>query len=284
MRWQCVAEGALAVELVDLDDYAVGGEGQELALPVPVVDVFAYFAYVVAEPALVGHRQPPARRRVEGFPVGGEGYGFGGDVVERADEPPVGDLLRVDELERARSRVAGVREGRVLVVLALAVQGVEGLVGHQHFAAYLELLRVVAVELPRDVGNAQGVFGHVVAPYAVAAGERLDEASAAVGQAYRGAVEFQFAAVAEPGSAEGPLRPGGELLYLGDRVGVAEGEHRVAVPPLHEARAGERFGVAFQRGVEVGAYLVGGGVGAVELGVGGLQVLELVHQRVELEV
>ena len=64
-----VAQGALAVQFVDLYDYAVGGVGEELPLHVPVGDVFPDFIDVMAESPLVRYRKPPALGGVQGVPV-----------------------------------------------------------------------------------------------------------------------------------------------------------------------------------------------------------------------
>ena len=205
-------------------------------------------------------------------------------MVERAHQPPVRYFLGVGQLEGAGCGVARVRERRVFVVLAFAVQGVERLVGHQNLAAYLEFFRIVPVELPGYIGDSQRVFGHVVTENAVTARQSLDQPAFPVAQADCRPVELQFAAVAEPGAVQRPFGPGGELLDFRDGVGVAQRQHGVAVPALHEACTGLRLGVAVEGGVKVGAHLPGGGVGAVEFRVFRLQAFELVHQRVELEV
>ena len=94
-----------------------------------------------------------------------------------------------------------------------------------------------------NVGDAPHVPGDVVALDAVAAGERLDQAAVAVGQADGGAVEFQFAAVAERSAVERLVGPGGEFFDFRDGVGVAQRKHRIAVGTLDEALAGVPLGV-----------------------------------------
>ena len=136
----------------------------------------------------------------------------------------------------------------------------------------------------RNTLDAADIVGHVVALLTVAACQGLYEPAVAVGQADGRAVELELAAVGEGDAVEGLVGAGGEVFDLGDRVGVAQGEHGVAVGTLDEALAGAAFGVPAHRGVQVGADPAGGGVGTVELGELRLQALQLVHQRVELIV
>ena len=190
------AQGALKRHFVDFDDYSVGGEGEELALGVPVVDVFLDFAYAVHDLAFVRHRQPPAFGGGKGFVVAAEFQAaLGRDVVEGAHEAAAGHFLAVEQLQRTRRGVAGVGERRLAGIVALAVKGVEGGVGHQHLATDLEVGREIALERVGDIGDASGVFGDVVALYAVAAGEGTVELAVAVGEADGGAVELELAAV-----------------------------------------------------------------------------------------
>ena len=279
-----VAQRALGGEFVDLDDDAVRGEGEELAGAVPVIDVVLDLRDVVAEAALLRDGQAPARGGVEGLAVGGEVHRLGGDVVERTDEAAVRHLFGIDELQRAGSGVARVGEGGFFLRLAFAVEGVEGRVGHQDFAADLEFRRVVPVELLRDAGDAADVLRDVVALDAVAAGEGLCEPAVPVGQANGGAIELELAAVAEANAFEGFLGACDEFFDFSDGVGIAQRKHRVAVRPLDKALPRLRLGVGAHGGVEVGADAAGGGVGAVELRELGLQALQLVHELVELIV
>ena len=266
------AQGALERHFVDLDDYSVGGEGEELALGVPVVDVFLDFAYAVHDLAFVRHRQPPAFSGCESLVVAAEFQAaLGRDVVEGAHEAAAGHFLAVQQLQRTRRGVAGVGERRLAGIVALAVQGVEGGVGHQHLAPDLEVGREIALERVGDIGDASGVFGDVVALYAVAAGEGTVELAVTVGEADGGAVELELAAVREA-RFEGFLGAGGEFLHLGDGVGIGKGEHGIAVGPLYETL------------LKVAAHALGGGVGGFEFRPFGLQMLQLVHEGVELVV
>ena len=279
-----VAQRPLAGELVDLDHDAVGGVGEELALLVPVVDVVLDLADAPAEAAFVGDGQTPAGGCVERFAVGVEGHRFGGNVVEGADEAAVCDFLGIDELEGSGGGVARVREGGLFLGFALAVEGVEGLVGHQDLAADFEFFGIIPVQLLRDARNAADVVRHVVALDAVAAGQGLDQPAVPVGQADGRAVELEFAAVAERDAVQDLVGPGGEFFDFFDGVGVAQRQHGVAVRALDEALAGLRFGVGAHGGVQVGADAVGGGVGVVELRECRLERLQLMHQLVELVV
>ena len=279
-----VAEHALAGEFVDLDHDAVRGVGKELAGGVPVVDVFLDLRDVGAEAPVRRDGQAPAGRGVERLAVGVELDGLGGDVIEGADQAAVRHFFGVGELERAGGGVARVGERRLFLRLALAVEGVEGGVGHQDLAADLEFLRIIALQLLRNAGDAADIVRDVVSLHAVAAGEGLDQLSVAVGQADGGAVELEFAAVGEGDAVQGLVGPRGEFFDLADGIGVAQREHRVAVGALDEALARAALRVGAHRGVEVGADAVGGGVGRVELGEFGLQPLQLVHQLVEVIV
>ena len=54
-----VTELCLVFQLIDFYYNAVCGERKELPFPVPIADVFFDFVDAVADPALVGYREPP---------------------------------------------------------------------------------------------------------------------------------------------------------------------------------------------------------------------------------
>ena len=126
----------------------------------------------------------------------------------------MGNLLRVEKLERAGCGVARIREGGVAQLFALAVELLEGGIRHQNLAADFELRREIAFEAVRDIADFEGVGSDVVALETVSAGERPDKAAIFVTQAYGGAVKLEFAAVAERIGAQKLVGAAGEILNL----------------------------------------------------------------------
>ncbi len=163
---------------------------------------------------------------------------------------PLGRDGRVLLAQRAGRRVARVDE-EPLTELGLAlVHGLEFLDGHVHLAADLEHVGVGAARLGqflRHVGDRADVRRHVLAGHAVAAGGRLHERAALIGQRHGHAVDLGLAREGEGLEvdvgrlAPQPLAPGPQLV-LAERV--VEAHHRDAVAHLLEqARRRRAHGV-----------------------------------------
>ena len=198
----------------------------------------------------------------------GDGAGLG--VGERLGElaPGVGEEAqrarggdrRVELAQRAGGGVARVGEG---AAAGLGLAGVErGEVGVAHVALAADLEHVGRAGEPfGDVGDGAGVRGDVLAGLAVAAGGGGDQAAALVAQRQRQAVDLRLGGEGERlvgGEVQEAADAVGELGDLGLGEGVLEAVERPGVADL-----GEGFGGR-------GADLLGGAVGALELGKAGL--------------
>jgi hypothetical protein len=258
---------------VDLDHGAVDLPVDAVAVLSPVLEVALHAVDVVARFRRRRHRQPragcpseEAQMRLEADPLGGAER-----VHPQMERSRRGDA-RVLLTERAGRRVARVRERPLLVLGQLPVQLLEGLDRQVHLAADLDQVGgVVERERARDVPYGADVRGDVLTGDAVAARRRSDEHAAFVRQGARHTVDLQLArerrVVAD--AADDPLVPGVELL---ERERVVERAHRRQVADRCEQR---RRGAAdrLRRGIR-----------CLELRELGLELLELPHQRVVLDV
>ena len=177
-------------------------------------------------------------------------------------------------LERTAGSVAGIGEERLAGLLALRVEALEGAPRHQHLAAYLELSGPVAAgrELEGYAAYGAHVGSHVVALHAVAPGHGPHQPSVLVVEADAEAVELQFAAHHEGCSHQSLAHALPEVGHLLAVVCVAEREHGPDVQNGLEL-VGQVAADALCRAVRV-----------EHLGVTGLEVLQLVHEEVELLV
>ena len=258
-------------EVVDLDDYAVGREGQLPPRLVPMVDEGVDLGDVVADAGLVRDLEAPLARLLEALPVGFEGQVVTRQLIERAVEPAARHDSRGLLLEGPGRGVAGVGEERLAVRLALAVQAVERGVGHEDLPADFEVVGPsLASEAQGHRSHRADVCRHVVALRAVAARHGAQQAPVLVGQRDGRAVELQLADVVRgPGLA---LDAREELVEFVERIGVSEREHGVAVADGRELSA-EVASDAYRGGVRIGIF-----------GVRAFEVLQLPHQGVEFEI
>ena len=251
----CVAQFFLIWQFVYLNYDSVCSERKCFAFCVPVLYESLYLLDAPAHLSLVRDRQAPALCCPEGLVVGVERQILAENVVEGAFQTSVCDHLAVDELEGARSGVSWVGKRLFLLVDTLFVQAVEGCPRHIDLSSDLKLLRPRlrlcegrdearrCLEFLRDVADALHVFGDVVSDLSVTACQRPCESSVFVCKAYSCAVELELAAEGE-GVAYALDSSVSELLHLSDVVGVAEGQHRVAVGMLLEFLSG-LFGFGF---------------------------------------
>ncbi len=232
-----------------------------------------YLADVPADSAVGGNREAPFRSGTERLVMGREIDLPDRNMIERAEKAAAAHFGRVLELQRAGSGIAGIGKRRVLGEFPFGVQPIERVVGHQHLAADFELRRPAAAgQDMRDVGDLQGVTGHVVADHAVAAGQGTEQPAVAIGQTDGRAVELELAAIRET-ALQGLGGPFGEGFHLFHAIGVAEREHGVFVRELGKAAV-----------LEVGSDATGGGVGTLELRPCRLELLQLMHPLVVLEI
>ena len=271
-----VAQLALDGHFVDLDDNAVGGIGEVFAGRVPMADKGLDLFDAPGNLPVLAHGKAPTGGGLQGVVVGGIVYLPGGNVVEGAEKASPGYFCGVLQFERAAGRVTGIREKGLFLHFFLMVEAVEGLVGHEDFSSYFELLRPAgAVEFMGDIGNVAGIDGDVVSLHAVSPGEGAEKHAVLVGKADGGSVKLEFAAVSE-GGVNGFGGSVGKFFHFLDAVGVAKGEHGVFVGVL-----GKAFCSGF---LEVRAHAAGGGVGRGKLRELGFQGLQLVHELVVLIV
>ena len=191
-------------------------------------------------------------------------------------ERPFGGERRVELADRAGGRVARVGEGRLAGLGAALVQRFE--VGDRQvdLAAHFDQLGRV-LDAQRDRADRAQVAGHVLADPPVAAGRAAGQHAVLVGQGDRQAVDLRLGRVAELGAVDveplevvaHPRLPGAQLLLV---AGVGQREHLLGVLDLLEAVERRR------------ADALGGRVGRAQLRVLGLDVAQLVEQRVVLVV
>ncbi len=265
------AQRAAYVVAVHLDDHAVRGIGQRPALLVPQRDVFVDPGRVATDAHGVRNAETPLPGLAEVLPVGVVGQGVARHLVQHAVQTAAGHLGRGLQLERAGRGVARIGEERLARGFAFGVEPVERGVGHEDFAPDFEVVGpVVAVEPQGHRADRAHVGRHVVALRAVAPRHGAHEASVFVGERYGRAVELQLAHVF--GRPDLPFDAGDEFVEFVGRVGVAQREHRESVAHAAELRR------------DVAAHAHRGRVGIGVFGVFALQLRQLAHQRVELEV
>ena len=258
-------------EVVDLDHHAVRREGEFAPRRVPMFDECVDLRGAAADARRIRDLEAPFAGLFQTLPVGREGQFVACQLVERAVQSAPGHHGRRLLLERPGGGVAGVGEELLAVGLALGVEAVERGVGHQDLAPDLEMVG------PSLAPQAQGhrahrahVGRHVVALHAVAARHGTHEASVLVGERDGRAVEFQLAYVVR--GAGLAFDAGDEFVQFVQRVGVAQRQHRVAVPDGLELRR------------EVAADPHRRGIGIGEFGMRAFQFLKFAHHRVEFEV
>ena len=198
------------------------------------------------------------------------------DAVAPDRQRARGGQLGVELADRAGGGVARVGEGRLARLGALLVERGEGRQRQVDLAAHLEQRRRV-LDAQRDRADRAQVLGHLLADLAVAAGGAAHEHAVLVDERDREPVDLRLGHEARrrpsprPGApASAPsAHPGGHLLLVA-RVG--ERQHRLEVAHLLELV--ERLGADALRGR----------VRRPQLRVLGLEVAQLVQQRVVLGV
>jgi hypothetical protein len=179
----------------------------------------------------------------------------------------------------ASGGVAGVGRGRHAGRFALLVPSEKCCCGHDYFAAHFKVWREFRLREPlrgnRQWHRADGAYvaGYVFADGAVAAGERSLQVRRAVGglvvKRHGEAVQLVFADIAYFGTAGKFMHAPVPIAELFFAVDVVERQHGAGMRQLGEAGQG------------LAAYALGRGVGRDQLGVFGLNALELAHEHVE---
>ena len=191
----------------------------------------------------------------------------------QASSPRLRDERRIEVAHRAGGGVARIHEQRLARCFLLLVHPLEGLLRQVHLAADLDAARRAVLELQRDGADRPHVRGDVLAARAVAAGGAAHQPSVLVGERDAEAVDLELGDVGHrPCGVEAAphaLVERAQLLFV---VGVVERQHRQQVLDGREP-FGRAAADALRRRV-----------GRDEIGMLGLERLQLAHQRVELGV
>jgi hypothetical protein len=272
--------------VVHLDDHAIDLEGQGVALLLPVGDEILDLVEVLAQApgavdleAGLGERLQGARMLLEGDAAAHR------EEVGVEVEAALGGDGGVEHAHASGGGVARVGEAGEPGGLALLVQPLEGLGGHDDFAAHLELRRQPRFfQRRRRDGERHGadgahVGGDLLAHLAVAAGQSQGQLRLAlllrvglVAQGHGEAVQLEFADAGDflvPAEFVDAALPVAQFLR---GVGVVQREHGGGVRQLDEALARRA------------AHALGRRVGGDQAGMLGLQALQLLHQAVEVGV
>ena len=192
-------------------------------------------------------------------------------MVERAVQTATCYNGRLLLLERSGCGVARIGEELLAGSLALCIQAIERGVRHQHLATNLEVVGVViALEHQRHRADGAHVGRHIVAHRAIASRYGTQKAAVLVCERNGRTIELQLADHLD--GAHLLLGTHDKFAQFLHRIGIREREHRVAV------RHARKVGGA------VATHAHGWRVGVGKFGMCSLQVLQLAHHTVEVEV
>ena len=206
------------------------------------------------------------------------------EAVGEEAERPLRRVLRVELAHDAGRGIARIDEDLLVLRAALdelslpLVQRREVVEPHEDLAAHLEHLRGHALQQPGHVLDRAHGMRHVLAGFAIAARRRLHELARFVAQVDREAVELHLGVVGDRrivvAEAEGAAHARVELpRAAGGRVGLGlDRQHRHRVHDRHQP---------FEHGADDA---LGRRIGRHQLGVRGLERLQLLEQRVVLGV
>src|SRR3989442_333285 len=264
------------LERVDLHHDAVGAiveRGEELF---ELGDLRVGVREVGDEGVVRFDREPPRGELLEQLVLRRDGQLLAGRFDVEAEDPQATAArdLGVELAQRARGGVARVGEGGLARLLALAVELYEAGLGEIDLARHLHQPGpALSREPQRPVHHGPQVGRDVFADQAVPTRRADDEEPLLVRETHRGAVDLYFERIAgvatlrdEPGVAVFPF---GELRLVEH---VRERQHRYEVAVLLERR----------RGLHADALC--GAVGGAQLGMLGLELLQLAEQAVVLGV
>ena len=270
------AQPPLQLQRVHLHDHAVGvvAEGITIRLQ-PRAGRDHRVDRLGAHRARVGAEAGGAQR-LQRLPVAGERQARRPrEVIEEGVERTAGGHGGVLLAHGAGGGVARVGERRLAGLLQPAIQPLELVARHVDLAAHLQLVdggQRARLEPHRHAADRAEVGADVLAHPPVAAGGAAHEAAARVEQRHAEPVDLGLADVAGALARQRPAQPGLELAQAVGRGGVVEREHRHAMLDGLE-------------GVDWRArHALGRAVGRDEVGVLGLQGLELAQEGVVLGV
>jgi hypothetical protein len=260
----------LVFEAVDLHHGAVGREGEVAAEDVELLDGLPGGVHALLDVDVVADGEAPVLERRLELLERGEGCGrlAGAEAVADDAQATAAGFLAVEELDRAGGEITGIGVERFAGGFALGVQALELRQLHVDLAADLEEVGR-ALERTRDLADEADVSRDVVAPGAVAAGDRAHELTLLEGERDRHAVDLRFDDEFEARAAEGFVEAVAEGPEVGFVVSVVERQHRGLVVGLLEA---------------LGLVIADAEVGSGEHRELAFQVGQLVDELVEFEV
>ena len=166
-----VAQAALLIEIVDLDDHAVGFVGQIVAALGPAGDVLQHGVDAVELGDVRIDRQTIFLEMFQCLPLTLDGQALDhAEAVGEELEIPLGTLTGIEQFQRAGGGVPRVGEGLQALGGSRAVDAGQFLGGHVDLAARLEgARRLLRPQAQRQAANGLEIVRHVVAALAVAA-------------------------------------------------------------------------------------------------------------------
>ena len=267
------SERALLSQTVHFQHDAVGSHRQVLALRVPVGYEVENFLNRLHLAHAFADLEAPLPRGLEVLEVALGRQLLAQEIVQVGIQPASGHHAAVLTLQRAAGSIAWIGEERLLGSFALLVQTFEDLPGHKNLAPYLKLARIAFAGQHKGNGaDGSHVLCHIVAMNTVATGHGLHQTAIHVGERDGKSVVLHFAAHLEglsPQSAAHAVVPLAHVLLA---VGVGQRQHGIFVGHLLELTA------------QVASHALRGRVRVGHFGVQGFQILQFVHQQVELLV
>ena len=177
---------------VDFQHNTIDGKRQFVAFHVPIVDELKDFVNGLAKGHEVGDVEAPSLGSLQALVVRLVAVfeAVHHHVIAVVVEFAAGHFLAVLQFKRSRSGIAWVGKKVVSSLGTGFVESVETLERHHDFAAHLEEVGEIAVQLEWHGVNGLYVGGHVIALGAVATGDGADEHTLFILQADAESVEF----------------------------------------------------------------------------------------------
>ena len=268
------AQTTLLRQGVDLEHYAVGGHGQELALGVPMVDVVIDVLQRTDQLHVLAYLESPAAGSLQIGIVAVAWDVVAKQVIEVGIQPALCHGAAVLALESAAGGIARIGKERFTVALPFGIEAVEGSPRHEHLTPYLELLGPVGAcgQGKRHAADGAHILCHIITLHAVTTCHSTHQPSLLVMQADAQSVELQFAANLKGFAMQSLTHPLVELRHLLAVIGIGQTEHGTLVHHRLKVVA------------EVRPHSLSGAVGVGQLGMQRLQVLQAVHLHIEVLV
>jgi hypothetical protein len=265
------AEEALLGDGIDFGDDAVDFVGESFAAGFHFLAEEEELLDGGAEAAVGIDFEAEAGEFVEGGGMGVQGgLAVAEEVVGVEVELAGGGNGGIEDAEGAGGGIAGVGVEGLAVLLALFVEAIEGVAGHDDFAA--DLKGLLEGDAQGQATDGTGVFGDILAGKPVAAGDGALEQAAGVVDGEGEAIELEFGGVGEGLSGEEVADAAVEIAELAFVEGVVEAEHGRGVAEFDETVAG------------LAADALGGGIGRNNFRVICFESLEFAQEGVVVRV